>query len=240
MRAALRRGDRVDLVDDDGLDRTERLSRLRGEQQVERLGRGDQDVGWLPDQPAPFAGPGVASADTDRGDVRKRCAFAFGRVLDSRQRRAQVLLDVDRERAEGGYVEDSGPAVFRRGGGGGEGVDRRQERGERLAGAGRREEQRVLASADRRPGLDLGIGGRVERGLEPGADREGERELRHGVPTVPAATDTASRPDRLPCLRPKDGSKLARREVQCSSRMPAEPRREPWIASLAEATPSDG
>ena len=45
VRAALGRGDRVDLVDDDGLDRREHLARLRGQQEVERLRRRDQDVG---------------------------------------------------------------------------------------------------------------------------------------------------------------------------------------------------
>ena len=42
--AALGAGDGVDLVDDHGLDPAQRLARLRGQHQEERLGRRDQDV----------------------------------------------------------------------------------------------------------------------------------------------------------------------------------------------------
>ena len=42
--AALGGGHRVDLVDDHVLDAAQDLARLAGEQQVERLGRGDEDV----------------------------------------------------------------------------------------------------------------------------------------------------------------------------------------------------
>ena len=44
VRAALRPRDRVDLVEDHGLDTAQRLARLRGEEQEERLGRRDEDV----------------------------------------------------------------------------------------------------------------------------------------------------------------------------------------------------
>ena len=45
VRSALRPGDRMDLVDDHVLDAAEDLARLAGQQQVERLGGGDEDVG---------------------------------------------------------------------------------------------------------------------------------------------------------------------------------------------------
>ena len=45
VRAALRGRDGVDLVDDHGLDAAEHVARLRGEDQVQRLGRRDEDVG---------------------------------------------------------------------------------------------------------------------------------------------------------------------------------------------------
>ena len=48
VRPALRAGDRVDLVDDHGLDAAERLARRAGEQQVEALRRRDQDVRRAP------------------------------------------------------------------------------------------------------------------------------------------------------------------------------------------------
>ena len=45
VRAALGAGDGVHLVDDHRLDAAQRLAGRRGEQQEQRLGRGDQDVG---------------------------------------------------------------------------------------------------------------------------------------------------------------------------------------------------
>ena len=45
VRAALGGADRVHLVDDHRVDTAQRLARRRGEQQEQRLGRGDQDVG---------------------------------------------------------------------------------------------------------------------------------------------------------------------------------------------------
>ena len=62
VRAALGGGQRVDLVDDHGLDVDERLARRRGEHQVERLGRGDQQVGRVADQLPALVGRRVAGA----------------------------------------------------------------------------------------------------------------------------------------------------------------------------------
>ena len=45
--AALAGHQRVDLVDDDRLDGAQPVAGVRGQQQVQRLGRGDQDVGRL-------------------------------------------------------------------------------------------------------------------------------------------------------------------------------------------------
>ena len=55
VRAAFGRDERMDLVDDHGVDRAQRLPRVRGEQQVERLGRRDQDVGRLTLEPRALA-----------------------------------------------------------------------------------------------------------------------------------------------------------------------------------------
>ena len=44
MSSALRSRDRVHLVEDDRLDAAQRLARLRGQEQKERLRRGDEDV----------------------------------------------------------------------------------------------------------------------------------------------------------------------------------------------------
>jgi hypothetical protein len=64
VRAALVVGDGVDLVDDDGADVAEVLARFgRGEQEVEGLGRGDEDVGRVAQHARALAGEGVAGAD---------------------------------------------------------------------------------------------------------------------------------------------------------------------------------
>ena len=65
--AALRAGKRVDLVDDHPLDAAQRLARGRGEQQVERLGRGDEDVRRTLAERATLVGGRVAGAHRRRG-----------------------------------------------------------------------------------------------------------------------------------------------------------------------------
>src|SRR5205823_13164831 len=51
MRAALRAGDGVHLVEQQRVDRTKKLVRLRGQHQEQRLGRRDQDVRRLAKHP---------------------------------------------------------------------------------------------------------------------------------------------------------------------------------------------
>ena len=111
MGAALRRRDRVDLVDDHGPNAPQRLPGGGREHQVERFGRGDEDVGRVRQQSATLAGIGVARAHPHRGHVRERQPASFRRVLDARERRPEVLLDVDREGAERRDVEHRGAPV---------------------------------------------------------------------------------------------------------------------------------
>ena len=66
VRAALGRHERVNLVDDDGVDRAERLARVRRQQQIQRLGRRDQDVGRLALKPRALGLRRVAGANRDR------------------------------------------------------------------------------------------------------------------------------------------------------------------------------
>ena len=148
VRAALRAGDRVHLVEDQRLDPAQRLARRRGEQQVERLGRRDQDVRRLLDELAPLLRGRVAGADADAQ-----------RRLEPGERPAQVALDVVVERLERRDVEHAQPLARLRG----EPVDRVEERGERLARAGRRLDQDVRAGRDRRPAERLRRRRRVER-----------------------------------------------------------------------------
>ena len=94
VRAALGAGDGVHLVEDQRLDAAQRLARRRGEHQVERLGRRDQDVGRLLDELAALLRRRVAGADAD----------AQAR-LEPGERAAQVALDVVVERLERRDVE---------------------------------------------------------------------------------------------------------------------------------------
>ena len=94
--AALGAGDGVHLVDDHGLDPAERLARLRGQHQEERLRRRDQDVGRLLHELAPLLLGRVARADAD-AEVG----------LDPGERPAQVPLDVVVERLQRRDVEQA-------------------------------------------------------------------------------------------------------------------------------------
>ena len=47
VRAALGGDERVDLVEDDGLDGAEGFAGVGGEEEIERLGRGDEDVAGM-------------------------------------------------------------------------------------------------------------------------------------------------------------------------------------------------
>src|SRR6185436_5234114 len=86
---------------------------------------------------------------------------------DLGERELQVLLDVVRQRAQGGDVEhlrlvlELRALPEQR-------IDRGQEGGQRLAGPRGRGDQGVAALADERPSVELGGGGLAEPALEPG------------------------------------------------------------------------
>ena len=157
--AALGPGDRVDLVHDDLLDAAQDLARLAGQQQVEALGRGDQDVRRVADEVAALVGRGVAGAARDR-DPRRLLPQALGGQRDARQRGAQVALHVVGEGLERADVQDADaarvPARRRRPRVLDQAVQAPQERGEGLAAAGGGMDQGAAAGADRRPALRPG------------------------------------------------------------------------------------
>ena len=105
--APLGRGHRVDLVDDDRLDADKGLSRRRGEHQVERLGRGDQQIGRAPDQLLAVVGRRVAGTHPDLWR-HEPLSETLGGELDALHRCAQVLLDVERQRPQRRDVEHPG------------------------------------------------------------------------------------------------------------------------------------
>jgi hypothetical protein len=86
-------GDGVDLIDDDRPHRAQHLARpLGGEDQVERFGRGDEDMRRLFHHRLAVGLGRVACAE-------QRADFAVG--ADLGQRLGQILLDVVREGLEG-------------------------------------------------------------------------------------------------------------------------------------------
>ena len=173
VRAALRRGDRVDLVDDHRVDAPQGLAGLRGEQEVERLRRGDEDVGRPPLLPGALVRGGVSRADADLGKMEVDPEALRGGG-DPGEGRAEVSLHVHRQRLDGRHVQH--PAALLRLGHRREHhpVDGGEERREGLARAGRGEEEGRLRIEDRRPPEALGGGGLLEGGLEPGAGRRVE------------------------------------------------------------------
>ena len=149
-------GDGVHLVDDHRLDAAQHLPALRGEQEIERLGRRDQDVRRRAEHLAPLALVGVARADADRQ-----------RRAEPRERASQVALDVVVERLQRRDVEQPQPLPRA----GVEPVDPGEERRQRLARAGRRLHEDVGAGRDHGPGRLLRRRRARERPLEPGARR---------------------------------------------------------------------
>ncbi len=178
VRAALAAHHGVDLVHDHGLDGRQHRARLRGQDQEERFRRRDQDVGRLADHPRPLRRGGVAGAQPDHRHV-EGLSPPLCRPRDPGDGRAQVALDVHGQRAQRGDVHDAA-AVALGDGREHETVDRGQERGQRLAGAGGGEHQGVPAGLDGGPAPLLGEGGRREGRREPLLDRGMEADRRRG------------------------------------------------------------
>ena len=105
VRAPLRARERVDLVDDDRLDAAQGLARRRREHEEERLGRRDEDLGRVRDQPAPLGRRRVARADPDR-DLGHLDAVRCRGAGDAHEGRAEVAFDVDAERLQRREVDD--------------------------------------------------------------------------------------------------------------------------------------
>ena len=166
VRSALRPCDRVHLVEDHRLDPAQRLARLRGEEQEERLGRRDEDVRRRLLHPTPLVCRRVAGADPDR---------ELG--AEPRERAPQVALDVVVQRLQRRDVQEPEPLAGRRV----QPVDPDQERGERLPRAGRRLDEDVPARRDRRPAELLRRGRVRERPLEP-LPRCGREGVERGHP----------------------------------------------------------
>jgi hypothetical protein len=182
--AALVAGDGVDLVDDHRADVAEGgAALLGGEQDVERLRRGDQDVRRPLGHLGALAHRRVAGADADP-DVRKANA-GLGEVGgELAERRLEVALDVVGQRLERRQVEDRGLIGERpRQAAADELIEAGQERGQRLARAGRRRDQDVVAGGDLGPAVALRGGRLAEAVAEPARDERVEaiEDVRGGL-----------------------------------------------------------
>ena len=171
--AALGPGHGVHLVHDHRADPGQRRAGLRGEHEVQRLGRGDEDVRRILLQAPSLGRRGVPGAHT-HPHARHGPALVRGGLRDAHQRGPQVPLHVHAERLQRRDVEDAGGRRPLGGGLAHERVERPEEGGEGLARAGRRDHQRVPPRGDRVPRAELGRRRGLERAREPGARGLGE------------------------------------------------------------------
>ena len=109
VRAALGGHERVDLIDDHRIDAAQARRRVRGQQQVQRLRRSDEDLRRVAAEAAAFFLRCVAGADADLRRVKDNSCRPR-HVRDAGERRAQVALHVDGQRLQRTDVDD--PAAF--------------------------------------------------------------------------------------------------------------------------------
>ena len=157
---------RMDLIDDHGLDRGEDLPRSRGEHQVQALGSRDQQVRRVPHHGLTLFLGSVARAHGDR-DVRGLEVQLHRLGPYACEWSPEVPVHVVCERLQRRHIKHSATRRCRGSGGCHQRVQRPQERGERLARARRCVDQRVCSIGDRLPPAGLRWGGRLEDGVEP-------------------------------------------------------------------------
>ena len=167
--AALGPDDGVNLVDDHGVDAAQDFAGVRGEDQEERLGSGDEDVGRIPSHLLAFVLRRIARPHGHAGDAEGIASFLRQRA-DAREGFLQVALDILREGLDRGDVEDANgarpPRTIKN-----HTVNRAQEGGQSLSGSRRGGDQRRLAGQDVRPGLPLRRRRRFKAASEPLARR---------------------------------------------------------------------
>ena len=237
--AALGGGEGVDLIDDDGLDGAQRPPHGGGEHEVEGFRRRDEDVRRAGAQTTALGGGSIARAHA-HAHRNDRCSELRGGLGDPGQRTSQVPLDVDAQGLERGYVQHphTAAAVAGRAPVPGraatgrwvpdEPIDGGQEGGQRLARTGGRDDQRVLATVDGRPGALLDRRRAVrEDGAEPGPGRGGEgiREPRGCDRFGGHAPSMAGVPARIAGRDGTGGIHLARNRRSLPASSPAQIQR---------------
>src|SRR5213080_2097638 len=153
---------------------------LRREDQKQRLGRRDEDVRRPVYHCLPLRRRRVAGAN-ERPDLHVRKAHRLEGVPDLGERLGQVLLNVVGERLQGRdvhhlrFVPQRPVEPLAE-----QGVDRRQEGGERFARARGRRDQRVAARLNDRPRAPLRLGWLREPRTKPALDRRVKAGEWHG------------------------------------------------------------
>ncbi len=174
--AALVVGDRVDLVQDHGADAGQRRTPTpAGEEDVERLGCGDEDVRRPLGQLGALGLGRVTRADADPDPSDS--GIGLGQLA---QRSCEVFRDVVGERLQGRDVQDVRALLERvveRATH--QIVERGQEGRQRLARSRGRGDQRVVSGPDERPALPLRRRHRGEATRKPARDPGVERRQHH-------------------------------------------------------------
>ncbi len=165
MGATSRADHGVDFIDDDRAHGAQHVpAAFGGQQQVERLGRGDEDVRRRANHRGAFALRGVTRPDRRR-DSRRGQPRLFRQALDPAPRFGQVLVDVRAQCLERGDVQHAHfigqrrVQSFAR-----QLVEGSEERRQGFSRAGRRRDERMPTVEDGLPAVQLGRCRLPERG----------------------------------------------------------------------------
>ena len=161
MRSAFVIGNGVDFIHDDRFDVAQnRAALIRGQQNVERLWRGNEDVRRALEHGAPLGHERVATAD--RGaNLRHEQAALAGHGENFSQRNFEVFLDVVAQCLQWRDVKDfSSISEIACQSLAHEAINAREECSQRFSGACRRGNQRGAAGENVRPALLLRLGWR--------------------------------------------------------------------------------
>ena len=140
---------------------------FRGQQDVERFRRGDQNVRRAPQHGAALVHQRVAGAH-GHADFRHQQAALAGLLQDFAERDLEIFLNVVAQRLERRDVEDFGCVCELAGQRlAHQAVNAGQERRQRFSRAGGRGNERGAARQDVRPARFLRLGGRGEALEEP-------------------------------------------------------------------------
>ena len=197
--ASLVRAEGMDLINDDVRQPGEHLPRLAGEHQVEGFGGRDQDVGRVAEDALPLVARRISGADRHRQGAKGR-SRRLGRLQDPVQRKPEVAEDVVVQRFERRDIKDADARPLARHPP--QMVQAGEERRERLARPGRREQERMLSGRDGRPAQPLRRRRLAKRPAKPGRDRRQETVqaigLGHRRKSIPGLGEAPGRLSFLP------------------------------------------